>query len=162
MQVTMRRIKEWVIANKAYLLMVFILIWFTYMGIWQITGLFRINSELGLDTYDPSTGSGILITWYMVIAFAGIVWYAITKNKYEAVAITLTGFMLIWYGTENLLSLLLVNKPLACWANGMPTLTVISYVLGEQCPSRITFAITGIIGIFMAYFTFKKLQTTKW
>ena len=151
--------------NKAFLVLIALLIWFAYMDVWQITSFFEIGTQEGWDLYNQYTGPAIWTTWYVVMLALGAFWYIFTKDKSEALAITLGGAALIWFGTQDLFYFFFSGQTLdavGCWASGMPPIQFISQMLGEECPTRTSFVLSGTLGIIVSYFLYKYLQKAKW
>ena len=147
--------------NKVFLILICLLIWFAYMDVWQITSFFQINTEQGWDLYNTYTGPAIWVTWYVVMLVLGLIWYVIFKDKSEALAITLAGSILIFFGTQDLFYFLFSDQTLdavGCWADGMLPIKTISTLLGEECPTGTSFVLSGLLGIIVSFISYKKLQ----
>lgn len=151
--------------DKVFFAVLGLLIWFSYMDSQQILSFFIINTEQGWNLYNTYTGPAIWLTWYVVLAVIGLIWYIIFKDKSEALAITASAAALIWFGTQDLFYFLFSEQTLSavgCWADGMVPVKIVSTMLGETCPTATSFILSGFLGVIVAYYLYNKLKESKW
>jgi hypothetical protein len=104
--------------------------------------------------------------WIGVLAAIGLIWYVISKDKSESLALFLTPATLIWFGVQDLIYFVfspdVFTESIGCWADALQPVRIISDLLGETCPTTTSFMLSAILGGFLAYWIYKKLKEAKW
>lgn len=169
----MKELKRWAQLNKVFLLAIALMIFFAWMDSKQIVPFHTINTEQGWELYNNFTGPAIWITWYVVFAVIGIIWYIYSKDKSEAVALTVAMWIMLFFATQDVFYFVWGNMFFSehanyvmtdnmCWADMMLPVRTVSDVLGEECPSAFAFKLSAFIGMVLAYFVFNKLKRARW
>ena len=141
------------------------MVFFAWMDSRQIISFFEINTEQGWDLYNTYTGPAIWLTWYVVLGVIGLIWYVISKDKSEALALTIALSIMLFFGAQDVLFFHFAGTPMTdnmCWADVMLPIQKISDFLGEPCPTALSFTLSGVIGVIIAFFVFNKLKRSKW
>lgn len=104
--------------------------------------------------------------WIGVLLALGLIWYLFSKDKSEALAIFLTPAILIIFGVQDVIYYIfspdVMSQTMGCWADALSPVKIISDLLGETCPTMISFMLSVVIGIFLAIFTYKQLKKARW
>lgn len=161
----MAELKRWKTLDNVYIVVVALAVFFAWMDVKQITTFFVINTEEAWLLYNSYTGPAIWNMWSMVFLVIGLIWYLITKDKSEAIALVAGGWALEWFGSQDLFYFLFSSQAMTdnmCWANGMAPIKFISQMLGECCPSAFAFMLSGIIGFIVSYKLFQHFKVQKW
>lgn len=151
--------------DNVFFVILGLILFFAWMDSKQIIPFSAINTPEMWDLYNQYTAPAIWSLWYIVILAIGIIWYIIYKDKSESVGLVTAGWTLIWFGTQDIFYFIFSSLKMAdsmCWADSMFSIRVISDLLGEICPSPISFTLSAILGVFVSYKLygcFKRIST---
>lgn len=148
-----------------------ILLLFAWFDSEEIIGIKRMDNLLA----DPQPVWGIYFEqimpaifwmWLGVLACIGIIWYLYSKDKSESLALFLTPSILIYFGVQDIIYYIIspdiMVYSMGCWADVILPVKIISDFLGETCPTANALILSSIIGIGVAYYTYKKLKKARW
>src|SRR3990167_2108267 len=99
----MADLKRWIILHKIYLLSVIAIFIFAWMDAKQIKSFQILNTTEAWALYNQYTGPAIWSLWAIILVLIGVIWYIIHKDKSEAVALAVSGNILLLTGTEDVL-----------------------------------------------------------
>lgn len=152
------------------IVIILLLCLFAWMDSRQLAAMKSIDQQWGRgDLLWPIFWDTQLVAvfwlWIGVLAAIGIIWYLITKDKSESLALFITPAILIWFGIEDLLYYAFSADTLigtaGCWADKIGPVRIISNLLGETCPTPLAFIISAMIGLSIAFIVYNKLQRIK-
>jgi len=161
----MANLKRWAIMDNVFIMSILLIVFFAWMDAKQITTFFIINTEQAWLLYNQYTAPAIWQTWYIVLATIGLIWYIIYKDKSEAIGLVVSAWALIWFGTQDILYFIFSGKIMTdgmCWADGMTPIRIISDLLRELCPTKISFMLSGILGVLVAYKLYNYFKRAEW
>ena len=164
--------KRWIVFDKVLLMVILLIAFFAFMDAVNLQGVFALDrayqSKFGWDDtnniyniYWVQIQPYIVILWYGILIIIASIWYIVTKDKSEALAIFLAPALAIYFGTQDLLYFAFSSQTLdsiGCWANMLYPVRVISQWLHETCPTKTSFLISGLIGMFLSFLVLYKLK----
>lgn len=103
--------------------------------------------------------------WMGILAILGIIWYLVTKDKSESLAIFLVPAIWISFGVQDLIYFVFSPQTImevGCWADVMFSIRIISDLLRETCPTVTSFALSAILGLGLSWFVLYKLKYLEW
>lgn len=157
--------KRWKTMDKVYLVVLGIIVFFAWMDSHQIMPFHIISTQQGWDLYNEYTGPAIWSTWWFVMGAIGLIWYIIFKDKSEALAISLSAWVLMFFGTQDILYFYFSYQELAsvgCWADMLLPVRIVSDIMGEACPTATSFILSAAIGMFLSFYLYHKLREARW
>jgi hypothetical protein len=163
-EVVVTMINRWKTMDNVFIILLLLILAFSYMDARQIIPFSLINTSEMWDMYNQYTGPAIVWLWYVVILAIGIIWHIIHKDKSEALALVSAGWALIFFGTQDVFYFIFSEQamtPQMCWVNMLPIRTV-SRLLGESCPSPTSFIISAVLGVFVSYKLYHYFKVAKW
>lgn len=155
---------RWKAMDNVFLVVIGLIMFFAYMDVKQITTFFILNTPEAWNLYNLYTAPAIWSLWYIVLLAIGIIWYVIYKDKSEAIALVVAGWALIWFGAQDVLYFMFSGKAMTanmCWADNIVSIRLISDLLGEACPSAVSFLLSALLGVFISYKLYNLLRE-KW
>jgi Mg2+/citrate symporter len=161
----MNESERWSKMNRVYFVILGLIIFFAYMDTIQIISFFEINTEQGWELYNTYTGPAIWSMWYVVILAIAIIWYIVSKDKSEFLGLLGAGWTLLFFGSQDLFYFLFSGRSMTdnmCWFDAMLPIRLISNILGESCPTSLSFMISALLGFVISYFLFNKLKKADW
>ncbi len=165
------------IMNRVFLVALALLLLFAFMDVQQVKFVKQIDSDLdamGIDDAEINLWDnfwniqqvGTISLWYGVLFALGIIWYIYSKDLSESIALFLVPATMIFFGTQDLIYFIIGPDSLsACigeWADKLLPVRLISDLFGEAIPTSKSFITSGLLGIVIAWFAYKKLQKAKW
>lgn len=103
--------------------------------------------------------------WIGVLFAIGLIWYFVSKDKSEALAIFLAPALLIWFGAQDVIYYIIspdvLSECVGCWADVMLPVRIISDLLGETCPTATSFLLSAGLGVIVSYNVYNYLRN-KW
>lgn len=159
------KMKRWKTMDNVFLIVIGLIIFFAYMDSNQIIPFLSINTPEIWVLYNQYTGPAIWSLWYVVILAIGVIWYLVYKDKSEAVALTIAGWTLMFFGTQDIFYFIFSGQAMTssmCWADGMIPIRTISDILGECCPTALSFIISAVIGLFLSYKLYHYFKEARW
>jgi hypothetical protein len=164
--------KRWKLFNRVFLVIIVLILFFGYMDAKNVQGMFALDAvhqaENGWDEHSNvwtvywSQIQPVLVgLWIGVLAIIALIWYLITKDKSEATAIFLVPAIWIFFGVQDLFYFLFSPQTMSaigCWANALMPVSWISDLLGEVCPTMVSFFISAFIGIILSWIVLFKLK----
>jgi hypothetical protein len=161
--------KRWLLMNKVMIVIILLLCLFAWMDARQLAVMKSIDVAWGRgDLLWPLFYvqlSAVVLLWHGVLLAIAIIWYMITKDKSESLALFATPAILLWFGIEDLLYFAFSSDILSgvagCWADRLIPVRIISNLLGETCPSALAMVLSALIGLFIAFIVYDKLQRVK-
>lgn len=166
-------LKRWAMMNKILIVSLLLIVLFAYSDSENLVGIKQIDSQWQAAGGWSETANVWLIFWETInpawfnmwigvlLAIAAI-WYLLSKDKSEAVAIFITPAILILTGVQDLIYFVfspdVMQESMGCWADMVPGVRIVSNLLKETCPSSTAFVLSAIIGVFLAYKAYQYLQ----
>ena len=163
----MAELKRWLVANKMYAGLFFILIFIALIDTQQIKTFFKLDSQEAWSLYNMHTLPSFIALWIIIIFVPVLVYYLFSRDKSEAIGLAAAGLILLFSGTEDVLYFAASGQemtPCMQWFNDLnaPVAYWSSRILNEECVSPFSLVSFALIGIVVSYFIFKKLQIAKW
>jgi len=158
--------KRWKLMDKFLYVNLGLLVlfaWFDSQNLVAIKQIDELWQNCALWSIFANTISPAAFTmWVGVLIAIGIIYYQVTKDKSEAVALVVSPVILIWFGVQDLIYYFFSPDTLAgtigCWADVMTPVKIVSDFLGETCPTSTSFILTALIGIYISYKVYKYLR----
>lgn len=163
---------RWVLFNKVFLMIVLLIAFFAYMDSVNLQGMFALDGAYQADhgwseennvwsIYWTQIQPAIIGLWYGILFIIATIWYLVTKDKSEALALLLVPAIFIMFATQDLLYFVFSPQDMGaigCWAEEIVPVSLISDVMGETCPTQTSFFISGFFGLFLGLFVLLKLK----
>lgn len=157
--------QRWKTLDKIFLSSIGLILLFAYMDGLQIMPFHIINTAEAWDLYDQYAGPAIWVLWVGVALFIGWIWYHVSKDKSEAVGLSSSIIILLWFGLEDIFYFFFSSTPMpACmpWFEGKSMEFVSKYILHECCVSPLGLYLNVGLGIVIAYFVYNYCKRAKW
>lgn len=153
---------DWIMHNKALLLVIVFVIFIGFLDTIQIQATMNLENtdDSKWDLYNQYTLPAWIALWVACILAIALMYYWATKDKSEAIGLFSAGFIMIFTGMEDIFYFLFSpQKMTACmqWLNDLnaPVSWWSKYILGEACVSPLalyTFSALGFVfavGLFI-------------
>lgn len=157
--------------NRILLISIGLLFVFAWFDTRQVVMLKSLDSshQIGEPLWDLWWQIGCsaqFLLFMLILGAIGLIWYVLTKDKSEALALFLTPAVMIYMGTQDLIYYMIspidtLQANVGCWADIITPVRIISDIFREACPSSTAFALSGLLGILFAYLIYNYLQK-KW
>ena len=154
--------------NKVFIISLLLMVVFAWMDFEQVTTIRNIEAQDDVqkwDAYWANQQPATVQMWAMVLIGIGVMWYLFTKDKSEALALILSPLILLYSGVQDLVYFLFEGSmpTTLAWADVIPSVRIISDILGEAVPSKTAFLLSAGLGIVLSYFVYIKLKRIrKW
>ena len=164
-------LKRWMIMNKVFLVILALLVLFAWMDTRQLVAMKTIDAQwqrgdLLWPIFWGVQLPAVNLLWYGVLIAVALIWYLMSKDKSESLALFAAPAIMIFFGTQDLFYFVMspIDKLLpsmGCWANRIGPVNFLSHLFGETCPSNLVFLASGFIGLGLGYLAYVKLQKVK-
>jgi hypothetical protein len=163
---------RWLTFNRVLILILLLVAFFGYMDAVNLQGVFALDTAYQAENgWSPENNVWSIYweqlqpmfyrLWLGVLAVIALIWYTVTKDKSESLALFLAPAILITFGTQDLIYFLFSPQQMSaisCWADALIPVSIISNWLGEECPTRFSFFISAGIGALIAWFALYRLK----
>ena len=137
--------------NKIFLLVLTVVIFFGFIDSQQILGTYLSQNW---DAYNNFIAPYFIVSWYLALIGMGVLYYLLKKDKSEALSIVAAGFVLLFFGLEDLSFFIFSSESMgAC----MDWFTYYPWKL-FSCVTPTILIISSIVGIFISYKVFIYLR----
>jgi len=153
--------------DKIILISIALLVLFAWVDSQQIVFVKSLdNGTNGVWALFEHLRPVINLLWFGVLAAIALVWYLITQDKSESLALFLTPAILIFFGFQDLIYYVFspidtMPATMGCWANMMPPVRLLTIITGESCPTPAIFTTCALLGFLIAMYVFYKLKEMK-
>ena len=157
------RLPRWDIMNRVFLVGLGLITVFAWSDAENLRGLKQLDDGTGSlwTVFGATIQPAILATWFAAIAAIAIVWYLVTHDRSEALALFVVPAILLGFGWEDTLYFVFSPDTLAdvgCYADQIPGVRIASDILQEACPTATSLILANILGGFLALKTYGFLQ----
>jgi len=159
----MAELKRWQTMDRIFWLLIVLILFFAWMDVKQITTFHTLNSEQAWGLYNQYTGPAIWILWFGVMAIVGLLWYFISRDKSEALALAAGGWIMLMAGLEDVFFFIFYQQPMTqCMEWFKFPQNIVSKFLGETCVSPFSLILNAGLGVLLSYNVYKYLKVQKW
>lgn len=158
-----RNLKRWKKLDKVYLVGILLIAFYAWMDAKQIITFHILESSEAWQLYTLHTGPAIVGLWVVMLLILGLVWYIISDDKSEAVALSASLWILLASGLEDLFFFIFHSSPMPQCMDwfGFPQ-NFVSTLLGESCVSPTALVLNVALGVFISYNLYNYLKEGEW
>lgn len=163
-------VKRHKLMDKVFWVSLLLIMLFAWMDVQQVRFVKTIDSFKGgapvWEKYWEIQQPAVVTMWYGVLLIIALIWYLYSKDYSEAVALFVSTGILIFFGTQDLIYYFISGESIpltmGCWANALVPVRLLSDLFGECCPTATTFVLSGVLGVWLSYRSYKYFQGARW